>query len=432
MRTLLQRLGGFEQRADLDVPFHAEQPGKPERGEQRVAGLGLGDQEAHRHRAVHVLDDLRHRHHQARGRCLLDQQRAEVDRHRLHRIERRVDRREQRAAMRRLLRRIGDRQTLAHDIVDLRGIEPRVRVRQRQPVRNQARARRAQRQPRRLVGGGQCCIEQRQQRFGRGQRGVAPVHQRLGEGGDTRRVRRFGTKRELRGNRLLGGGDARPERLGSWQGGDLAMQTRELQALHLQAQPQRVPPADIGAPVGVVADPARQDHRARREFRPAVGPRGAGDRQQRLVEPIDRVTAVGDRGGGLGELVGQRDRRRPVRRQVRHGGAPTRGLRQGVACRDRQRERRMRGEHSGEARALHQRAILDPTHRAVIRVGPQQMLRQTGQHGSVLLHVGATHVGCQPLRPVVEGGIAKMADQRGDVGLGQRVRIHAPADGERH
>ena len=108
-RALLQRLGGLEQRADLDVPLDAEQPRQPERGEQRVAGLGLGDQEAHRHRAVHVLDDLRHRHHQPRRRCLLGQQRAEIDRHRLHRIERRVDRREQRAAMRRLLRRIGDR-----------------------------------------------------------------------------------------------------------------------------------------------------------------------------------------------------------------------------------------------------------------------------------------------------------------------------------
>ena len=78
-RALLQRLGGFEQRADLDVLLDAEQPRQPERGEQRVAGLGLGDQEAHRHRAVDVLDDLRDRHHQPDRRRLLGQQGAEID-----------------------------------------------------------------------------------------------------------------------------------------------------------------------------------------------------------------------------------------------------------------------------------------------------------------------------------------------------------------
>ena len=85
-RAVLQRVGGLEQRADLDVPLDAEQPRQPQRGEQRVAGLGLGDQEAHRHRAVDVLDDLRDRHHQPDRRGLLGQQRAEIDTDRLHRV----------------------------------------------------------------------------------------------------------------------------------------------------------------------------------------------------------------------------------------------------------------------------------------------------------------------------------------------------------
>ncbi len=46
--TAFEPLAGLEQGADLDVLGQAEGPGEPERGEQRVAGLGLGDEEADR------------------------------------------------------------------------------------------------------------------------------------------------------------------------------------------------------------------------------------------------------------------------------------------------------------------------------------------------------------------------------------------------
>ena len=100
-RAVLQRVRGLEQRADLDMPLDAEQPRQPQRGEQRVAGLGLGDQEAHRHGAVHVLDDLRDGHHQPDRRCLLGQQSAKINGDRLHRTKRHIHRAEQHAAMRR-------------------------------------------------------------------------------------------------------------------------------------------------------------------------------------------------------------------------------------------------------------------------------------------------------------------------------------------
>ena len=64
-------------------------------------------------------------------------------------------------------------------------------------------------------------------------------------------------------DRIQRRGDARGQRFRRRQRGDLRMQPRKLPALHLQPQPQRVPPADVGAAVGVVADPARQDHRPR-------------------------------------------------------------------------------------------------------------------------------------------------------------------------
>ena len=98
-----------------------------------------------------MLDDLRHRHHQPGRRCLLGQQGAEIHRHRLHRVQRGVDRGEQRAPVRGVLRRVGDAQPLAHHVVDLRRVQPRVGVRERQAVRHQPRARDAQRQPRLVV-----------------------------------------------------------------------------------------------------------------------------------------------------------------------------------------------------------------------------------------------------------------------------------------
>ena len=61
--------------------------------------------------------------------------------------------------MRRVLRCIGDAETLAHRIVDLRRVQPHMRVGERQPVRHQPRPRDAQCLPRGVVGrGGKCLL----------------------------------------------------------------------------------------------------------------------------------------------------------------------------------------------------------------------------------------------------------------------------------
>ena len=74
-------------------------------------------------------------------------------------------------------------------------------------------------------------------------------------------------KRELRvdGSRARRPGGAR-----AWRGrhvGDLAAQARQPEPLHAQPQAQGVPPADIGAAVGVVADPGGEHDRRRVERR---------------------------------------------------------------------------------------------------------------------------------------------------------------------
>ena len=194
----------------------------------------------------------------------------------------------------RILRCIGDAEPLAHRVVDLRRVEPHMRVRERQPVRHQPCARHAKRQPRIVVGRrGERLREQRQQRLR-----ARSARPRAGPPAPARRRRRAADR-------------ARPDRASSCaptassaaamraasgsvagSAATCAMQPRKLQALHLQPQPQRVPPADVGATVGVVADPARQDHRPRVELGPAIRPGAARDRQQRRVEPVDGVAAI--------------------------------------------------------------------------------------------------------------------------------------------
>ena len=290
-----------------------EQPGEPERGQQRVAAFGLGYEKTNRDRTIDVLDDLRHRHHQLGRRGLFGKQRAEIDRHRLHRVQRGIDGDEQGPPVRRVLRRVGDAQPLAHHVVDLRRVQSRVRVRQGHPVRHQPGPRHAQREARVVVRHLDRFLEQLQQRLRGDQCRLPLVHDRLREGGDARRIGRVGRQRELRFDGLTRHGHTRGERGHRRQCRKLRLQAQQLQPLHLQPQPQRVPPADVGAPVGVVANPGRQHDGARHQFGPAVRPGGAGHRQHRRIQPVERVAAVLDRGDRLGELVFQRDRRRAMR-----------------------------------------------------------------------------------------------------------------------
>ncbi len=97
-------------------------------------------------------------------------QRAEIHRLGLDRVQRGIDRGEQRAAVGRILRRVGDAQPLADHVMDLRGVQPRVGVRQRHAVRHQPGARHGQREFVAILGLGDGGPEQRQQGRGRRQR----------------------------------------------------------------------------------------------------------------------------------------------------------------------------------------------------------------------------------------------------------------------
>ncbi len=269
-----------------------------------------------------------------------------------------------------------------------------------------------------------------EQRLRRCQRRFAPPHQRLRERGDPRRFGRVRAEIELLADRIQCGGDPRGERFGCRQRGDLRMQPRKLPALHLQPQPQRIPPADVGATIGVVAHPARQDHRPRVEFGPAIRPGTACNRQKCGIESVDGVSTMGYGSRGLEELVRQCDWRRAMRSPGR-GRPAAGGLRQCLRHRGGDSECRMRGEHGGKARPLHQGAIFGPPHRAVVRIRSQQTLRQFPQRRDVPRHIGAPHIVGNAACPIDESAVAQMLDQRAQRRIVQRTGLDAPVDRQR-
>ena len=147
---------------------------------------------------VDVLGDLRDGHHQADGGRLLGQQGAEIDGDGAHVVQRRVDGGQQGAAAHRVARRVVQAQALADGVVELRRVQPHLRVGQRHAVAHQPGAGDAQRHAGIAVRGVDGPFEQRQQRRRGGQGRVAPADQGLGKGGDAVRVGAGGGQGELR------------------------------------------------------------------------------------------------------------------------------------------------------------------------------------------------------------------------------------------
>ena len=109
--------------------------------------------------------------------------------------------------------------------------------------------------------GGDRGVEQRDQRLRVGQRRVAFAQQGEGEAADRLGIGRA-LRQRWRGRDLAPDGDARlghaaGDRFGRRIpcGAELVRQALKLGALGLEPEAQRIPPADIGAPVGVAPDP---------------------------------------------------------------------------------------------------------------------------------------------------------------------------------
>ena len=433
-RPLLQRVGGLEQRRDLDAVGDAEAARQPERAEQRIAGLGLRDQEAHGLRAVDMLHDLRDRHHHPRRRGPLGRQRPEIDRDRLDLVQRRIDGGEKGTSLRRLARLLLQRDRRAQCVVELRGVEPEMRQRDRDAMREAARPDQGERNARFFVGDVcQGLVQGLDQAGSFRQCRLALLHQR-------QRKSLQGLQRGLRadGRRQselpLDGGECFAHQPTHGFRGRVLRQlfedARELPALRFQPVAQRVPPADIGASIRVAADPGGERDRLRRELRPPLRPALAGNGEEGRVQTVDGIAGMAHGIARLLELVLQGDP--PVRAKAEcaigddglSGRAAGSEIGKCMAKLPRHAEGRMGCEHSCEAR---------PLRRLPERVEGRGLLgrlfRQRGENsGFVILE---PDIARDPAGALMQGLPPEPAHQFGGGVHAQLAAIHQPRQPER-
>ncbi len=246
------------------------------------------------------------------------------------------------------------------------------------------------------------------------------------------RIRTAWAGRDLLLHFRLGPDQARHERSGRLDRLHLGPQPGELCPFHDQAQPQRVPPADVGAAIRIVADPAGQRYRPRHDLRPFVRPDGPRLREQRAGEAIQGITPVRNGQLGRGEFIGKRNLAGAVTDETRVGRPTAGGFRQRGENLRRMTKCRVRREHRGKPRALHLGAEFGQFDRAVVGVRPDQS-RGERAPGHLRAATGTeAHIGRQPTCPAGERGVPQVADQRRDLRFGQLALVHLAADRKRH
>ena len=181
-QAALERLGGLEQRRDVDLGLDPEQLREVERRQQGQRRFRLRDQEAHRRGRIDVFQHLRDDHEQALGRGALRQDRGEVDADRLHVAQQLGDRGEVGALAGRIVRLGLHVDQLAHGVVDLHRVQPHMGVRHAEAVVGELGAQDQQLAPLRRAGAQlQCPLDQLQQLAGFDQAQMAALVHALGE-----------------------------------------------------------------------------------------------------------------------------------------------------------------------------------------------------------------------------------------------------------
>ena len=342
-------------------------------------------------------------------------------------VERAVDRTQHRPPARGVADGVVEVRLLAQRVVQLRGVEAKLRMRQRETVGKEARAGDAERHL--LLGRGlrDRGIEQRQQRRDRRQRLVTALDEHVREGGDDGGIRRV-TRRARHALRLDGsqcGEQPFAQRLRHGDMVDLRGDAFQLEDLHLQSQTDRVPPVYVGAAVGIVADPARQDDRPRRQRDPLLRPSVSRLLKERPRERIDRVTACADRRRCLFEFVGQRRPGRTMAAVSSPDGLAARERREVARDRCRQRERRMSGEHGRKSYVFDIGAERG-------EVGLRDLATDILETVPRCLDVRSADIGGQAPRAIVKGIIAQLPDQPLDRAFVQRAVVEHAGHGKRH
>jgi hypothetical protein len=143
----------------------------------------------------------------------------------------------------------------------------------------------------------------------------------------------------------------------------------------LEADAERIGPGDVGAAIGVVADPACEDDGAWLQGGPAVGPGESGAGEKCDVELVEGVAAVDDGLGGAVELLIEGNGVGAVGGKVGRGGDGVGGERgECLVGGFGQGEGWMGGEDRGIAGALCVGAELGPWDGTIEGIGAEDFL----------------------------------------------------------
>ena len=368
--AVLERIVGLEQRRDVDFVIDAEQFGEIERGERCCRHFALGDQHPDRRVCVDVVEDLRHRQELADRGAALDRQCGEVGTMRGGLVER-FPQPHHGAAAGEVQLAFGIDHS-ADRVPELGRVHPEMDPPHAQPVGAHRGGKGLERDRARCLGAARFGFERIDDRGERQQLGRIVRGQPVGGRRQCLRRRKIGGEvgrsRPCIVGRRAQSREQRVCRIDRFQCGDVAFEPG-----HFLAQPKadRIVPADVGAPVHVVADPSGEAERQRLELVPVVRPAFGSLGKQPGDDRVACLGGVGDRAHRLLVLVHQRDlsplARRDAARRIdlallRRGAGDRFALRRG------EQERRMRGKHAVELRTLPPRAEC----RKLVRLGVQR------------------------------------------------------------
>ncbi len=393
--AMFKRSFGFEQRRDVNLVFHPEQLGEIERGEHRGGLFAFGHQHPDRGISIDVLDDLRHRDELPDRGGAFGGKRGEIGAQRRGFIHHRAQGGERAFAGE--FDHFAFGQAAADRVVELFGVHAEMDPAHPQPIGAHRGGERQQGDGAGLRGGIGLGFERGDQRRERQQVVGAVGGQPVGGGGQRCFAAEIACEiggafsgEPRRGAQSV---EQRVRRVDGFQRGGVA---RQPFSLFGQAEPDRGVPANIGAPVHVISDPAGKAERQRAQGAPLIGPvlarfiEQAGDnRIARILRPAHRghcgaVFVVKRHGGVFG-----RDHAGAI---VDHPIARGRsGNRLGLFRRE--QEGGVRGEHGVELRAFPARARAFPARAKGVEIailtrqcggafgGWSQQLAQLGRAG---------------------------------------------------
>jgi len=294
----------FEQGRDIDLVGNAEQLGEIERGQDRGRLLAFGDQHADRAVGIHVGEDLRHGEKLADRRGILDRQRGEIGAQGPGFCQKLAHAHEGGLAGK-VEPAIGV-DPAADGILQLRGVYPEMDPAHAEAIGTHGRGGDQQGAGDIVVGMAGLGFELADDCREAGELVGVIGGEGVGGGGERGGIGKIGGEQL---GHLGGAGRGAGEAGGQIRRGlgERSGIGREPLGFFGEAIADRGVPADIGAPIHVVADPGGEAERGRANFAPAPGPAAARLVEDLADDPVTRGLGVDQRLHRLVVLIVEAD-----------------------------------------------------------------------------------------------------------------------------